>query len=99
MYSLCRFLLTRLLCGEGFDWHSVSALRYALAIDLGFKSLLSEVSMSDTFLFNASSLFFVAWIAVIAGLSTAAFGRDLFPSEPRRDPAQETPAAKSATRD
>jgi len=35
---------------------------------------------ADTFLFNAGSLFFAAWIAVIAGLTLTAFGRDLLPS-------------------
>ena len=34
---------------------------------------------SDTFLFNAGLLFFAAWIAIIAGVTVAAFGRDLLP--------------------
>ena len=41
---------------------------------------------TDTFLFNASSLFFAAWIVVIAGLTVAAFGRDLLPRKARPDP-------------
>ena len=34
----------------------------------------------DSLLFNAGTLFFAAWIAVITGVSVAAFGPDLFPS-------------------
>jgi len=41
---------------------------------------------SDTFLFNAGSLFFAAWIAIIAGVTVAAFGRDLLPWNARPDP-------------
>lgn len=39
----------------------------------------------DSLLFNAGTLFFAAWIAVIAGVSVAAFGRGLFPT--RTDPS------------
>jgi hypothetical protein len=44
---------------------------------------------ADSFLFNAGSLFFAAWIAIIAGVTIAAFGRDLLPGNPhaRPDPA------------
>jgi len=35
---------------------------------------------SDTFLSDASWLFFAAWSVVIAAVSIAAFGRDLLPS-------------------
>lgn len=42
---------------------------------------------SDTLLFNAGSLFFAVWIAVIAGITIAAFGRDLLPGNARHDPA------------
>jgi hypothetical protein len=42
---------------------------------------------TDTFLFNAGWLFFAAWIAVIAGVSVAAFGRDLLPWNAHPDPA------------
>jgi hypothetical protein len=47
---------------------------------------------SDTFLFNAGSLFFAAWIAVIAGLTIAAFGRDLLPgiAHARPDPTHKS---------
>lgn len=36
---------------------------------------------TDTFLFNAGWLFFTAWIAVIAGVTIIAFGRDLLPAK------------------
>lgn len=39
--------------------------------------------MSDWILTDLGSLFFLAWSAVIAGLSIAAFGRDLLPSKAR----------------
>ena len=42
---------------------------------------------TDTFLFNAGWLFFAAWIAIIAGLSVAAFGRDLLPWTAHPEPA------------
>ena len=42
---------------------------------------------TDTFLFNAGCLFFAAWIAVIVGLTVAAFGRDLLPWNVDSDPA------------
>jgi hypothetical protein len=45
----------------------------------------------DTFLFNAGWLFFAAWIAVIVGVTVAAFGRDLLPwnadAAPPKNPA------------
>ena len=34
---------------------------------------------ADTFLFNAGSIFFAAWIAIIAVVTITAFGRDLLP--------------------
>lgn len=40
----------------------------------------------DTFLFNAGSLFFLAWIAIIAAISVVAFGRDLLPLSASADP-------------
>jgi hypothetical protein len=48
---------------------------------------------ADTFLFNAGWLFFAAWIAVIAGVTIAAFGRDLLPRKARPDRAQESHSA------
>jgi len=42
---------------------------------------------ADTFLFNAGSLFFAAWIVVIAHLTLTAFGRDLLPRKAHPDPA------------
>ena len=47
--------------------------------------------MADTFLFDAGSLFFAAWIAVVAGVTITAFGRDLLPSKAHFDSAQKTP--------
>lgn len=44
--------------------------------------------MSDSFIFNAGSLFFAAWIAIITGVTVTAFGRDLLPSKAQADPAQ-----------
>jgi len=43
---------------------------------------------ADTLLFDASSIFFAAWIAIIAAVMITAFGRDLLPEAPF-DPAQE----------
>ena len=43
---------------------------------------------ADTFLFNAGSIFFAAWIVIIAAITIPAFGRDLLP-EAQFDPAQE----------
>ena len=46
---------------------------------------------TDTFLFNAGWLFFAAFVAVIAGVTITAFGRDLLPSHTRPDPAHNSP--------
>jgi hypothetical protein len=48
---------------------------------------------TDTFLFNAGSLFFAAWIVVIAGLTLTAFGRDLLPRKAHPDPAHKPHSA------
>jgi hypothetical protein len=45
---------------------------------------------TDSFLFDAGSLFFVAWIAVLAGVSIAAFGRDLLPTKAHPNPARKS---------
>jgi hypothetical protein len=42
----------------------------------------------DSLLFNAGALFFALWIAVIAAVGVAAFGRDFFP--PKVERAQKT---------
>ena len=42
----------------------------------------------DTFLFNAGWLFFAAWIAVIVGVTVAAFGRELLPWDADADPTR-----------
>jgi hypothetical protein len=41
--------------------------------------------MSESFLSDAGSLFFAAWILVVAAVSIVAFGHDLFPSKTRFD--------------
>jgi hypothetical protein len=48
---------------------------------------------TDTFLFNAGWLFFAAFLAVIAGVTITAFGRDLLPrphhpDNPPRNPSR-----------
>jgi hypothetical protein len=43
---------------------------------------------ADTFLFNAGSIFFAAWIAIIAAVTITAFGRDLL-QEVKFESAQE----------
>lgn len=37
--------------------------------------------ISDSFLFDAGTLFFIAWTLILTGLSLAAFGPDLVPSK------------------
>lgn len=37
------------------------------------------MAFSESFLSNAGWIFFAAWSAIIAAISIAAFGRDLFP--------------------
>jgi len=44
---------------------------------------------TDTFLFNAGWLFFMAWIAVIAGVTIIAFGRDLLPAKATQEARHE----------
>ena len=58
-------------------------------MNLGFSPEAGTLMTTDSFLFNAGSLFFAAWIAIIAGVTIAAFGRDLLPgnSHARPDPA------------
>jgi hypothetical protein len=46
---------------------------------------------ADTFLFNAGSIFFAAWIAVVAAVTITAFGRDLLPSETHTDSEKSHP--------
>lgn len=52
---------------------------------------------TDTFLFNAGWLFFAAFLAVIAGVTITAFGRDLLPENAHThpDPARKSPADQS----
>jgi hypothetical protein len=49
---------------------------------------------ADALLFDASALFFAAWIAIIAAVTLAAFRRDLFPRA-RLKPAKEAYTADS----
>lgn len=35
--------------------------------------------MNDSYLFDAGWLFFAAWSVIVAAVSVAAFGRDIFP--------------------
>ena len=53
----------------------------------------------DSLLFNAGTVFFGAWIAVIAAVSVAAFGRDLLPSKVPLDPVQKPHTAKAPQAD
>lgn len=46
--------------------------------------------MSDSIFTDFGSLFFVVWSAVIAGVSIAAFGRDLLPSRARASSTPES---------
>ena len=50
---------------------------------------------ADRLLFDASALFFAAWIAIMAAVSLAAFRRDLFPDRARLEPAKEAYTADS----
>jgi hypothetical protein len=50
--------------------------------------------VSDSLLFDASSLFFAAWFGFIAVLSLAAFGRDVFPVKTPVEVAEEPRAAE-----
>lgn len=51
--------------------------------------------VSDSLLFDASSLFFAAWFAVIAAVGLAAFGRDFLPIKTPLDPVKNGQAAES----
>ena len=51
--------------------------------------------MSDSLLFDAGSLFFAAWIVVIAAVSLAAVGRELLPTKACLEPANESNAPGS----
>jgi len=53
-------------------------------------ALVEELTMSDSILTDLGSLFFLVWSAVIAGVTVAAFGRDLFPSKARVSSRQES---------
>ena len=44
--------------------------------------------LSDSVLSLAGWLFFAVWGLIVAGLSVAAFARDLFPAQERQDSTQ-----------
>jgi hypothetical protein len=55
--------------------------------------------MGESFLSDAGSIFFAAWILVVAGVSIVAFGRDLFPSKAHFDaPRQSRPTNSAGSR-
>jgi hypothetical protein len=45
--------------------------------------------MRDAYLFDVGWLFFAAWSVIVAAVSLAAFGRDLFPSGIQSKPVQD----------
>jgi hypothetical protein len=47
----------------------------------------------DSFLFDAGSLFFAAWIAVLDAVSITAFGRDLLPAKSHPEPVRKPQSA------
>jgi hypothetical protein len=49
--------------------------------------------MNDSLLFDAGSLFFALWIAIVATVSITAFGRDLLPRSTHLDPAKRSQPA------
>jgi hypothetical protein len=51
--------------------------------------------MSESFLSDAGSLFFAAWILIVAAVSIVAFGRDLFPPKAHIDTSR--PSSASGT--
>ena len=51
--------------------------------------------LSDSLLFDASSLFFAVWFAVIAVVGLAAFRRDFLPIKTPLDPVKNGQAADS----
>jgi hypothetical protein len=57
--------------------------------------------MNDSYLLDAGWFFFAAWGMIVLLVGFAAFGRDLFPSEPGIDAPQKTttvPVRKIANR-
>lgn len=52
--------------------------------------------MRDSFLFDASSLFFLVWSMTIAGFALAAFRRDLIPSKAASDESRYGPPVRPA---
>ncbi len=54
--------------------------------------------INDAYVFEAGWLFFAAWSAIVAGVSLAAFGRDLIPSRAQIDATQKDRAPEGAQR-
>lgn len=52
--------------------------------------------MRDSFLFDASSLFFLVWTITVAALAFAAFRRDLIPSKAASDESRTGPPVRPA---
>ena len=52
--------------------------------------------MHDSFLFDASSLFFLVWTMTVAALALAAFRRDLIPSRAASDQSRSGPVYQAA---
>lgn len=47
------------------------------------------LTMIDSFLFDASSVFLAAWALTLTSLCVVAFGRDLLPSKAAVNPAEQ----------
>ncbi len=52
--------------------------------------------MRDSFLFDASSLFFLVWSMTVAALALAAFRHDLIPSKTASDKSRTGPPVRPA---
>lgn len=52
--------------------------------------------MRDSFLFDASSLFFLVWTMTVAALALDAFRRDLIPSKAANDQSRPGPSIRPA---
>jgi hypothetical protein len=55
-----------------------------------------SVPMRDSFLFDASSLFFVVWSLTVTALALATFRRDLIPSKTASDKSRIGPPVRPA---
>ena len=55
------------------------------------------MTLNDSLLSDAGSLFFTLWVLLIAGVSAIAFGRDLLPNRAQAQPASK-PGSTSRAR-